>query len=149
MKEQVNYWTIYSAIAVLEQAESMHGELGIDPDDTNSVRNALAAIVAPHVQKWSPFWRNKLRLSLAYYIRRPDILNYKVLANLQDFSMAEPSDVRGFFSVLWDVLFPGENLKAVSLDDVVENNDIMEGVKGGISCIDRTKDRPSNDVVTE
>jgi hypothetical protein len=63
--------------------------------------------------------------------------------------MAEPSDVRGFFSVLWDVLFPGENLKAVSLDDVVENNDIMEGVKGGISCIDRTKDRPSNDVVTE
>jgi len=142
---EVNYYTIIAAIDALMIEELTHDELGIDPDDERDVRRAFATIVAPKVSRWSPYWRDTLRLALAYYIERPDVLNYKVLAKLQDFSMPEPADVAGFFRIMWEVLFPDEDLEAVSLDDVVENNDPMEGAKGCVSCIDRTKDWPPSD----
>ena len=123
---EVNYWIIFDALSALEAEEAMQGDLGIDTDDTASVANAFASIVVPEVRRWSAPWREKLKLSLAYYLRQPDILVDAVLASLQDLRLAEPSDPACFFRLLWDSLFPGERPDGVRLDDIVENNDVME-----------------------
>lgn len=125
MKE-VNYWLIFTALSPLSAAEAERGDLGIDPDDEALVRKMFADIVAPVVLKWPEPWLSKLRLSLSYFIQRPEILKDKVLGQCQGINLPDPSDVSGFFRLLWDTLFLGQRFDEVSLNDVVENNDVME-----------------------
>jgi hypothetical protein len=65
-------------------------------------------------------------LSLAYFIHKPRILDYEVLANVQDLTMPEPSDYKQFFCWLYDVLFPAQPMSDVDLSTLREDNDPME-----------------------
>jgi len=85
MKE-VNYWLIVAAFSPLE---ARNGDLGIDPDDEGLMRRLFADIVAPVVRNWPEVWLDKLRLSLAYYMSRPEILQHNVLDTLQDLGEAK------------------------------------------------------------
>jgi hypothetical protein len=123
--KEVNYHIIYTALNPLGAEEARCGDLGWDPDDSVAMKKVFIDLIVPHIQGWPAFWREKLKRSLAYYINQPKILEYEVLVD-QDISMHDPTDYSAFFRVLWEALFPGERLEDISLEGVVENNDIME-----------------------
>jgi hypothetical protein len=124
---EVNYWLIGCALGALEEEESRLGDLEIDPDDARLMRELFSRIVAPRVRNWREIWREKLRVTLAYYIRRRIALDYETFGGLlQDLTMPEPSDMAAFLSLLSDVLFEGQSWEEVRLEGVVENNDVME-----------------------
>ena len=122
----VNYYLIDCALAPLtiENAE-LDGELNINPDDEPRLRQLFLTLVRPSIDGWSKSYRDKLRLSLAYYLHRPEVLD-RVLASQQDLDMPEPSDIVQFFTILWESLFPGQDQHTVDLTDLEENNDVME-----------------------
>jgi hypothetical protein len=124
--QQVNYHLIDSAMARLtvENVKS-NGALNIDPDDEGRLRELFTALVRPSVSRWSARYQDKLRLSLAYYLRRPEILD-RVLAGQQDLDMPEPSDIVQFFTILWESLFPEQDWRALDATNLEENNDVME-----------------------
>lgn len=81
--------------------------------------------VRPYINGWSKRYCDKLRLSLAYFMRRPEILD-RVLAGQQDLDMPEPSNIVRFFTILWESLFPGQDQHTLDLTDIQEKNDVME-----------------------
>lgn len=124
--EYVNYFLIEATLAPLTiRSVTSNGELTIDPDDTVELRQIINAHVVPYVEQWSDKYREKLRLSLACFLQRPDVLD-RVLASQQDLEMPEPSDLVGFFCVLWECLFPGQDAGTVDLSHIEEDNDMME-----------------------
>lgn len=123
----VNYWLIWNAFGYLEIAEAEKGcPLDINPNDESSSKRAFNQYVRPEVQKWSVKFIDSLRLSFAYFINRPEILEYRILANIPDLTMAEPSDIQIFFLWFWESLFPGENIERVDVSGVREDNDVMQ-----------------------
>jgi len=125
--QTVNHCLIESALGYLMIAEAANGKpLLLDPDDECSTKGVFTRYVQPQVQRWSSRRRERLRLSLAYFLERPAVLADDVLANIQDLTMREPSDIRQWFLWLYESLFPNENVKGVDVSNVVEANNVME-----------------------
>lgn len=103
----------------------LNGELNIDPNNEARLRELFRAHVRPFVDGWSERYREKLRLSLAYFMRRPEILD-RVLASQQDLDMPEPSNIFQFFTILWEILFPEQDPTTLDSTDIEEKNDVME-----------------------
>ena len=123
----VNYWAIYEALGYLETAEAENGgPLQLDPNDELSAKENFNAYIKPYLNKWPQHNLERFKLSMAYYIDRPDILEYKVLANLQDLTMKEPSDIRNFFLWLWECIFPELKIEEMHIKGVKENNDFTQ-----------------------
>lgn len=123
----VNCYLIESALLYLMTAEAEYGKpLPLDPNDEGSMKRAFTLYVRPEVQRWSSDRRERLKLSLAYFLQKPDVLEDDVLANVQDLTMPEPSDIQQWFLWLYESLFPNENARSVDVSDVVEDNDVME-----------------------
>ncbi|GIW98760.1 MAG: hypothetical protein KatS3mg111_2093 [Pirellulaceae bacterium] len=123
----VNHCLIESALGYLAIAEAENGKpLPLDPDDEASMKAAFTKYVKPEVERWSSHRRERLKLSLVYFLDKPNVLEDDVLANIQDLTMREPSDIRQWFLWLYESLFPNENAKSVDVSDVVEDNDVMQ-----------------------
>ena len=115
------------AFGIMEVAECEHGgPLPLDTEDERSMKLAYEQHVRPWVERWAPHRKEELKRSLAYFLQKPEVLDYDVLANVQDLTMPEPSDIQQIFRWLYEVLFPDEPLSEVDLSDVVEDNDTME-----------------------
>jgi len=82
--------------------------------------------VRPWIERWPADRREQLKLSLAHFLDKPEVLEYKALAQVQDFTMREPSDIQCWFRWLYEVLFPEQDITEVDLSDVVEDNDVMK-----------------------
>ncbi len=80
----VNYWLIYAALGPLEESGASGGRPHVDPDNAVALRAEFGVWVVPPFSRWAPFWKEQLRLSLAYYLRRPEVLSGEVLGSLQD-----------------------------------------------------------------
>lgn len=125
--ETANYWFIFSAVGHLMVAEAKNGgPLGLLPDVESNIKEAFAAYIKPQVLRWPEKRIQRLRLSLAYFINKPRVLEYDVLANVQDLTMPEPSDYQQFFRWLYEVLFPDQPMEEIDLSDVQEDNDVMQ-----------------------
>lgn len=123
----VNCYLIMTAFGILEVAEVENGgPLPLDPDDERSMKDAYARHVKPWVDRWAQHRKDELKRSLAYFLQKPEVLENDVLANVQDLTMPEPSDIQKLFLWLYEVLFPDEPPSEVDLSDVVEDNDIMK-----------------------
>jgi hypothetical protein len=123
----VNHYLIESALSYLMVAEAENGKpLPIDPDDESSAKQSFELYVVPRVRRWSLLRRDRLRLSLAYFLNHPAVLEDDVLANVQDLTMREPSDIQRFFRWLFESLFPETRLSEVDLSGVTEDNDVMQ-----------------------
>jgi hypothetical protein len=123
----VNHCLIESALGYLMIAEAENGTpLPLDPDDEASMKRAFKEYVQPQVQRWSPDRQERLKLSLVYFLDKPNVLQDDVLANIQDLTMREPSDTQKWFLWLYESLFPNENVNRVDVSDVVEDNDVMQ-----------------------
>ena len=123
----VNCYLILSALGYLEIAEAEYGKpLPLDPEDEGSMKRAFTQYVCPEVQRWSSDRRERLKLSLVYFLDKPEVLENDVLANVQDLTMPEPSDIRRWFLWLYESLFPNEHVRTVDVSDVVEDNDVMQ-----------------------
>ena len=121
-----NYWLIRDAFGFLEVAEASKGEpLNLDPDDEQIAKRAFALYIKPEVEKWSPERIAQLKISFAYFIHRIDILEDRVLANIPDLTMPEPSNIQRLFFWLWECLFPGEGIETIDIDGVEEINDVL------------------------
>jgi hypothetical protein len=123
---EANYWLLHSALSPLEEMEAKQDESIDDPDDPEKVRRVMVEKIKPVIENWSSASREKLRISLAYFIRKPQFLVDRVLGSLQDLSMPEPAHPEEFFQIMWDAIFPGERWQDISTVGVVENNDMME-----------------------
>ena len=118
---------IEAAFGILQVAECERGApLPLDPDDEHSMKRAYEDHVRPWVDRWAPHRQEELKRSLVYFLQKPDVLDYDVLANVQDLTMAEPSNIQQMFRWLYEVLFPDSPLSQVDLSGVVEDNDIMK-----------------------
>ena len=126
--QTVNYHLLFSALNNLIHAEYENGgPFHIDPDNEKCMKELFSEHISPEIARWSDKRRKKLKYSFAYFINKPDILDYKVLADLQDFTMPkEPSDISKFFLWLFEVLFPDEIISSIDLSNIEENNDIMQ-----------------------
>jgi len=125
--ETVNYWLIFSAIGQLMAAEARNGgPLGLLPDVESNIKQAFSLHVKPRIDGWPDRRRERLRLSLAYFIGKPSVLEYDVLANIQDLTMPEPSDFSQFFRWLYESLFPDQPMNELDLSGVQEDNDAMQ-----------------------
>lgn len=129
MVRGANYFLIESAVGALGIAQQM-GEIStiIDPDDSRQMRKHFKHVVVPYVDEWSDSYRNALKLSLAYYLHKPQYLE-KALNDLQDLDMPAPVDTTLFFSLMYDALYPGEDWRSVDTSDLVENNDSNEMIR--------------------
>lgn len=129
MSTTVNYFLIESVLNVIAISQ-MTGELTciLDPDNADQMRAVFLSIPAVDISEWSEYYRSKLRLSLAYYLHRPECL-HRVLGGAQELDMPEPKDIVRFFSLLFEVLFPGDNWRSVNTARVVEDNDFNEMIR--------------------
>ena len=78
------------------------------------------------VSGWSSHMREKLKLSFAYFIHKPEILEFEVLANAQDLTIRKVDDYVQLFKWLYEVLFPDDPIESIDISNVVEINNIME-----------------------
>ncbi len=79
---EVNHCLIYSLLSTLECLEVCE-DPSFDPDNRERVQALFREFVLPSFRTWSGKWREKLKLSLAYFISRPDVLENDVLAALR------------------------------------------------------------------
>lgn len=124
--QYVNHYLIDGALAPLTIANAkLNGALDLDPEDEVRLREIFRVHIGPYIDGWSKESRDKLRLSLAYYLHHPAILD-GVLAGQQDLDMPEPSNVVRFFTILWESLFPGQDRHSLDITNVEQKNDVME-----------------------
>jgi hypothetical protein len=117
---------INSSLVILTIAEAERGApLELDCDDEQSSKAIFREHIVPFVREWPQWRQDKLHVALAYYMDRPEILD-RVLAEQQDLTLFEFSDICRFFRWLWETLYPGEDYRKFDLSDVVENNDWLE-----------------------
>ncbi len=108
-------------------AEAENGEpLGLRPDDESCMKQAFEMHVRPEIERWSSARRERLKLSFAYFLERPHVLEDDVIANAQDLTMPEPSDIRRFFLWLYESIFPDDNVADIDVSDAKEDNDVMQ-----------------------
>ena len=123
----MNYWLIWDALGALERTEAVSGvPLGIDPNSETSSKEASRRFVRPWVHRWSAERVARLRLSLAYYLSRTDILDDNVLASLPDLAITQPKNTQLFFVRLWEVVFPEQGPTTLDVSAVTEDNDVMQ-----------------------
>lgn len=102
------------------------GPLELQPDNESIIKKSFAVYVRPEVERWSDGRRNRLKMSLAYFINKPVVLENDVLANVQDLTMPEPRDIRQFFEWFYEALFPDHPMNEVDVSNVQEDNDVMQ-----------------------
>lgn len=108
-------------------AEAENGSpLNLAPDVESNIKRAFADHIKPEVARWSDERSSRLKLSLAYFTNRPEVLEDEVLANIQDLTMPEPADIQQFFLWLYEVLFPNEPISEIDVSNVEEDNDVMQ-----------------------
>lgn len=123
----VNHCLIESALGYLMIAEAENGApLNLAPDVEPNIKEAFEKYVKPEVEQWSEKRFERLKLSLAYFVNKPDVLSDDVLANVQDLTMPEPSDIQQFFRWFYEVLFPDQPIKNIDVSNVKEDNDVMQ-----------------------
>jgi hypothetical protein len=123
----VNYFLIYSALGYLTIAEAQNASpLRIDPNSKASVVAAFSKFVLPEISRWSSARRERLKLSLAYFLRKPQILEDEVLGNMQDLTMAPPYNIVLWFSWMFEALFPYVEIESVDIRNLKEDNDILQ-----------------------
>lgn len=126
-KRHVNYWLIINAIEAIAVDEVVTDTpILVDADDEESVKAAVRECVLPSVMRWSPEKRERLRLSLAYFLRKePYFVVEMAFTHMQDRYMPDPKDGRAFLIWLWECLYPGESYENVDITNVVEINDVF------------------------
>ena len=123
----VNHCLIESALGYLMIAEAENGSpLNLAPDIEANIKGTFTDHVKPEVERWSKERSARLKLSLAYFINKPEVLEDEILANIQDLTMPEPADIQQFFRWLYEVLFPNEPITEVDVTNVEEDNDVMQ-----------------------
>jgi hypothetical protein len=123
----VSYFHINALLEGLAYAEARRGRpLDIHPDDESSMKEAYAAHVVPNFARLSIEGKELVKRSLAYFLKKRGDHWHQVLANEQDLTLPEPTDVRSMFCWLWEVLFPREDFRQIETDEFAENNDPLE-----------------------
>lgn len=124
----VNHILIERALGYLAVPEATDGTpLVLDPNNGGSMKQAFAKYIRPNVESWSNNKRNTLKLSFAYFIQRPEILDYQVLAKVPDLPLCDdPIDIQAFFLWLYETLFPNDPISQIDVSEVIEKNDIWE-----------------------
>jgi hypothetical protein len=123
----VNYWYIWDAFSELEHTEARHGRpLNIDANDEMSMRNAFDLYVRPWVSRLKPESISLLRLSLAYFLKKPDFTGGEVLAHVPDLTLNRPENERIIFEWMWRSLFPDVDYRTIDTSECIEDNDMMK-----------------------
>jgi len=123
---KVNYWYIWAALFVLEEAEAVQGRpLDIDANDEQSMKHAFKSHVLPWVQDLLPQNQELLKVSFAYFLQQDRFPGDEIFANIPDLTMNAPDDLRQFFEWFWESLYPGTDYRDIPANDVIEDNDIM------------------------
>jgi hypothetical protein len=105
-------WLIESAFGYLAIFEAEKGEpLGLDPNNEEKMKLAYSLYILPEVRKWPKDQIERLRYSFIYFLKKPDILDRKILANIQDLTMPEPDNITQIFYWLFETLFPESNIE--------------------------------------
>ena len=125
--KKVNYHLIESALGYLSISEVNNGRpLNLNPECEVSIKSEFSSHILTGTERWPNEKQEQLKLSLAYFLQKPEILDNNVLANVQDLTMPEPVDIRQFFSWLYEALFPDSPIECVDISNVIEDNDIMQ-----------------------
>ena len=120
----VNFWLIVDALAgILAYCDDEEIHQTIDSDSEAEVCVAVTNRVKPLVSTWPRDRQESLRLALAYYLHHPEVLERKVLANLVDVPITQPTDVTRFFERVWHALYPQQDYRAVDVRNAIEDND--------------------------
>lgn len=128
INRNVNYWLVIKAIETIAVCEVVTGTPILDnADDEACVKRAMRECVVPSVMHWSSEKRDRLKLSLAYFLRKdPYYVAETAFAYMQDRYMPDPKDGRTFLIWLWESLYPGESYEDMDIADVVEINDVYK-----------------------
>ena len=126
-RRHVNYWLVIDAIETIAVDEVVTDTpILVNADDEDCVKRAMRECVVPSVMLWSPEKRDRLKLSLAYFLRtNPYFVAETAFTYMQDRYMPDPKDGRTFLIWLWECLYPGESYEDVDITDVVEINDVF------------------------
>ena len=127
-RRHVNYWLVIKAIETIAVCEVVTDTPILDnADDEASVKRAIGECVVPSVLHWSSEMRDRLKLSLAYFLRKdPYLVAETAFAHMQDRYMPDPKDGKKFLTWLWECLYPSESYENMDITDVVEMNDVFK-----------------------